>query len=114
MINIVFLMLIFFLIAGHLAPPADPEVNLIQSQDSEPTPPPDALYVHADGTLTYRSEPVTPERFVALRNEVTTPETPLRIAADHELSARDLLSVVKELYSAGAQSVRVVTIRPIE
>ena len=33
LINVVFLMLVFFMIAGTLAPPLDPDLSLIKAED---------------------------------------------------------------------------------
>ncbi|MEL6206235.1 MAG: biopolymer transporter ExbD, partial [Pseudomonadota bacterium] len=56
LINIVFLMLIFFLVAGTLARPLDPDLTLVQTADLGPAGPPDALVVHADGRLSFRGD----------------------------------------------------------
>lgn len=56
LINIVFLMLIFFLVAGTLAQPLDDDLQLIETSDLECREPLDALVLHADGRLSYRGE----------------------------------------------------------
>ena len=58
LINIVFLMLIFFMAAATLAPPLDGELRLVRTADLEGRAPPDALVIHADGRLAYRGEAV--------------------------------------------------------
>ncbi|WP_297770972.1 biopolymer transporter ExbD, partial [uncultured Roseovarius sp.] len=58
LINIVFLMLIFFMAAATLAPPLDGALKLVRTADLEGRAPTDALVVHADGRLTYRGEAV--------------------------------------------------------
>ena len=59
LINIVFLMLIFFLIAGTLAPPLDPGITLMDLENEQGHEMPDALAILADGALNYRGSPVT-------------------------------------------------------
>jgi biopolymer transport protein ExbD len=54
LINVVFLMLVFFMVAGALAPPLDPTLSLVDTAELEGRPPPDALVLHADGRLSYR------------------------------------------------------------
>jgi biopolymer transport protein ExbD len=54
LINVVFLMLIFFLVAGTLAPSPDRNVDFITLAAKDPAAPPDMLYIRADGTLTWR------------------------------------------------------------
>ena len=56
LINIVFLMLIFFLVAGTLAQPLHGKLQLIKTSDLEGREPPDALVLHANGRLSYRGE----------------------------------------------------------
>jgi len=59
LINVVFLMLIFFLVAGTLAPAPDREVDFITLAATDPASPPDMLFVRAEGTLTWRGEALT-------------------------------------------------------
>ena len=56
LINIVFLMLVFFMVAGTLAQPLDGDLDLVRTADLEGRAPPDTLVVHADGRLSYRGE----------------------------------------------------------
>ena len=51
LINVVFLMLVFFLIAGTVAAPIDDELSLIKTRDLDGTSPPEGLVIHADGRL---------------------------------------------------------------
>lgn len=110
LINIVFLMLIFFLVAGQLAPPQDGEVDLAQTDDAPPLPPPDALYVRKDGSMVYRGEAVTAAIYLAGTNGFQEDGDKLvRLGADAELPADLLLEHVSALYAAGATGVVIVT-----
>ncbi|MDZ7603565.1 MAG: biopolymer transporter ExbD, partial [Hoeflea sp.] len=51
LINVVFLMLIFFLVAGTLAPAPDSDVDFITLPATDPASPPDMMVVRAHGTL---------------------------------------------------------------
>ena len=51
LINIVFLMLIFFLVAGTLAAPLDSDLKLVRTDAIEGSAPADALVLHADGRM---------------------------------------------------------------
>ena len=66
LINVVFLMLIFFLIAGTLAPTADRQVELVTLRDGVAAAPPDMLFIRSDGTLTWRGAPVGVDAVPAL------------------------------------------------
>ncbi|MBN9671929.1 biopolymer transporter ExbD [Labrenzia aggregata] len=110
LINIVFLMLIFFLVAGQLAPPQDREVTLSEAATEDRMPPPDALYVRADGALYYRDEPITAETYLTEHSKAGDEAGQLvKLAADKDLEAGRLLEHVSALYKAGAERVVVVT-----
>ncbi|MEM6578695.1 MAG: biopolymer transporter ExbD [Pseudomonadota bacterium] len=104
LINVVFLLLIFFLITGTVAPPLDPEVTLVSTDELEGREPPDALVLRADGTLNYRGVPTDPERFMADHG----PE-PVRIVPDREATGLRLIEVTGALRRLGAPSVILVT-----
>jgi biopolymer transport protein ExbD len=115
LINVVFLMLVFFLIAGTLTPPLDKDVTLISTLESNPAEPPDALFVTVDGVLRARGAEVTAEAYVAAirRKQLLLPEDPVtvKIAADRDLPAERLIAIVGELRDAGAARIAVVTER---
>ena len=115
LINVVFLMLIFFLIAGTLTPPLDKDVTLISTLQSEQAEPPDALFVTADGIMRSRGDEVTAPGYVAAvrQKELLLPEDPVtvKIAADRDLPAERLIAIVGELRDAGATRISVVTER---
>lgn len=109
LINVVFLMLIFFLIAGTLAPPLDPSLDLVDTSELEGREPPDTLVLHPDGTLSYRGTPIEPDGFMADRAT-----GPVRIVPDRAASGPRLIEVTSELRELGAQSVFVVTRQALE
>ena len=113
LINIVFLMLVFFLVAGTLAQPLDTALKLVQTRDLEGREPPDALVLHADGHLSFRGK--TLDGVTAF----TTGKTPeqlakIRIVPDRAAPASRLVAVTGELRAAGAQSVVIVTERALQ
>lgn len=108
LINIVFLMLIFFLVAGTLAAPMDPDVTLVETSQIAGTPPPDALVIHQDGSLTHRGAPVSdPAAYVAILT--LADRQYLRIVPDRDLPAAQLIRIGRALQSAGAETVVIVT-----
>jgi biopolymer transport protein ExbD len=116
LINVVFLMLIFFLIAGTLAPPADHQVSYIASEREDNAPPPDMVFVRADGTVSWRGEPVDPSAHFAdwkaiLSIDGDQERAPLRVAADRDLSALKLLELLKTLRAGGIDKIVLVTER---
>ncbi|SDN65266.1 biopolymer transport protein ExbD [Lutimaribacter pacificus] len=113
LINIVFLMLIFFLVAGTLAPPLDKGLALVRTADIEGTAPADALVVHSDGRMTRGGVAVlSPAAFVDALPEDARGR--IRIVPDRDLPAGTLVSIGNALRAAGAESVAIVTERGLE
>lgn len=108
LINIVFLMLIFFMTAATLAPPLDGALKLVRTADLEGRAPPDALVVHADGRLAYRGAAVADAS--AYMGQAGAEEV-VRIVPDAALPAPDLIRLSEELRRAGAARVVMVTER---
>ncbi len=109
LINVVFLMLIFFLIAGTLAPPLDPDLKLVDTSGLEGREPPDALVLRADGTLSVRGKPTDPSSFMAGHGK-----GPVRIVPDRAAPGPRLVEVSGTLRRLGATSVILVTERALE
>lgn len=109
LINVVFLMLIFFLIAGTVAPPLDPELELVSTSSLEGREPPDALVLHKDGALSYRGVPTDPAVYMAGHGE-----GPVRIVPDRDAPGPRLIEISARLRSLGAPAVVLVTERALE
>ncbi|WP_319529805.1 biopolymer transporter ExbD [uncultured Cohaesibacter sp.] len=123
LINIVFLMLIFFLIAGTVAPPVSPSLNPPTAEQLPQIPPAEnAVEILADGTLVHRGENLTLEEAIQRFPSSTTDQTAnedgaeidgtiLHILADKSLTADKLMPVLKAFRAAGHRSIRLVTLR---
>jgi biopolymer transport protein ExbD len=112
LINIVFLMLIFFMVAGTLAPPLDADLMLVDTRDLDASAPPDALVAHPDGRLSYRGKPVASAAdYLAAGNAASGDSTAqtVRILPDRNLAASRLVALARDLRIAGAGRVLVVT-----
>jgi biopolymer transport protein ExbD len=107
LINVVLLMLVFFLIAGAIAPPLDGRVELVETSGLAGRAPPDAAVILADGTMTLRGAAVTP---AALLAEGPAP----RLVPDRGLPAAELIALSRELRDLGADEVWIVTERGLE
>ena len=109
LINVVFLMLVFFMVAGSLAPSLDPRVHLVQASELEAAPPPDALVIRADGSLHFRGAELTsPEAYVRIIWEEEDAFT-ARLVPDRALPASTLLTIAKELRRLGAERVTLLS-----
>ena len=102
LINVVFLMLIFFLIAGSIAPAPERGLALVRIADLTTQAPPDALVLSADGTLRHAgAEGVDPAAYVA-----TLPAPRVaRILPDRDAPAAALVALADALHRAGADRV---------
>jgi biopolymer transport protein ExbD len=109
LINIVFLMLVFFLIAGTIAAPLDSELKLVETSGLEGREPPDALVLHEDGTLTFRGVETDPAQYMIGHSGGA-----VRFVPDRNASGLRMMELSRSLRSLGAASVIVVTERALE
>ncbi len=109
LINVIFLMLVFFLIAGTVAPPLDPRLELVDTSGLEGREPPDALVLRADGSLWFRGVATDPALY--MRDHVGED---VRIVPDRAASGPRLIEVTGALRRAGATGVILVTQRALE
>jgi len=116
LINVVFLMLIFFLIAGTLAPPMEAEIRLIETVMAEQTELPHALFVTSEGELREGGRTVDPASYVASLNAQggEAEGIEVKLAADRELPAVRLIDIVRALRESGADKVSIITERSTE
>ncbi|MBR3370382.1 MAG: biopolymer transporter ExbD [Rhodobacteraceae bacterium] len=105
LINIVFLMLVFFLIAGSLAPRPDPEVTLVSLSDIATAPPSDALVLLADGTLRLDGQAVSlPDAVAQLADDAQ-----VRLLPDRAAPAAQLVQTAQALRMGGVGKLVLVT-----
>jgi biopolymer transport protein ExbD len=110
LINIVFLMLIFFIVAAQIAPPLDGEVRLVSTADLENREPPDALVIMPDGLMKYRGALVTPAHYVTIKQESAPDDLKsIRLVPDRELPAARLIDIGRQLRGLGAGKIMLVT-----
>lgn len=109
LINVVFLMLVFFMAAGTLSQPLERDLALVETAELEGRAPPDTLVVRADGTLRFRGEtlPDAASFWAVERPEVA------RIVPDRALDARRLVAIARDLRAAGAEQVMIVAERSL-
>ncbi|OIQ44239.1 MAG: biopolymer transporter ExbD [Roseobacter sp. MedPE-SW] len=109
LINVVFLMLIFFLITSTIAPPLDSSLELVETSGLEGREPPDALILHMDGTLSFRGAATDPETYMTDHGA-----KPVRIVPDRAVPGARLIEITGALRRLGAPSVFLVTVRSLE
>lgn len=112
-INIVFLMLLFFMVNGTISTPLPAGVEPPVSILSEAANPPEfALFVSRDGTLTYRGQTVSPGEFAELVTRAGREETaPRAIVADRRLAARTLIDLLVDFQARQLPPLPVITLK---
>ncbi|MCA8928410.1 MAG: biopolymer transporter ExbD [Alphaproteobacteria bacterium] len=106
LINVVFLLLIFFMLAGRLAasdpfPVAPPASSSEAADDGGET----VIHLAADGALALNGRPVALEDLQAL----VPSAAPLRLKADAGVEALRVVGVLAQLRAAGVRQVSLVT-----
>mgnify|MGYP000215203178 FL=1 len=105
MINVVFLLLIFFLMTAQIVPPAPFDLSLPNASGDEDTGQ-TALYISADGEIAFDAA----RGDAALAQAVAaTQDVPLRLYADANLPAATLAQLLTQLATLGASQVEIVT-----
>jgi biopolymer transport protein ExbD len=112
LINVVFLLLVFLMVAGTIAPRLSGDVTLIDASDPAARTPPDAAVILPDGRMMFEGAEVTAEAYAGLR--LAAGNTEIRIVPDRNLPATDLIDLVERLRAAGATDVWIVTERRAE
>ncbi|MES0871096.1 ExbD/TolR family protein [Pseudovibrio sp. SCP19] len=108
LINIVFLMLIFFLFAGSIDRDDAKNVSPAETQEqSSRELIAGALIIAPDGTMTQNEQPVQVENLIPLEGS----EEPLMVVADKALSGQTLARTLAALKKQGFSDVTLVTVR---
>ncbi|MCT8266536.1 biopolymer transporter ExbD [Afifella sp. JA880] len=112
LINVVFLLLIFFLLAGTLMPAPSAPVDYVRA-GAEPAPsiPANAVYVDAEGITYFDGEQLTGE---ALRQRLAAAEPgadKIPLVLDRSVTMERLKPVFDDLTAAGLAKVELMTVR---
>jgi biopolymer transport protein ExbD len=108
MINVVFLLLVFFLMTAQITAPEPFEVTPPSSAAQNPAQGGETLFVSAQGVLAYgphRGQAV----FAALGSR-EDPE-PLQIRADHRVDGAVLAALLPKLAAAGISDVTLISVK---
>ncbi|MEM7740040.1 MAG: biopolymer transporter ExbD [Pseudomonadota bacterium] len=103
LINIVFLILIFFMVAGTLSQPSGGSIQFVETSGLDCCVEPDALIITSAGELIYRNETLSSA------SGYMQGGTSARLLPDRNLPATDLLRIVGELKALGAEDIVVLT-----
>jgi biopolymer transport protein ExbD len=114
LINVVFLLLVFFMLAGRLtsAEMFDIEPTASRSQ-AEPGDQDLVILIAADGTVAVQDSVLDPDALAAVLSgrASAAPESPLWIKSDAGADALELVAVLDAARMAGLHDVRLLTVR---
>ena len=108
MINVVFLLLIFFLMTAQITPPDPFDITPPDSEAETPAEGQNILYISADGDLVF-AEAKGDAIFAALSDVDFAPEEPLMIRADKTVEASRIAALLPRLAAAGVQHVKLLS-----
>lgn len=113
LINIVFLILIFFLVASTIRPFTDREITLATSHETTGSGALQrAVLLHTNGILVVSGREVPPEALVGIfTGWLAKPDRAVTIVADHEADARRVVEIVTTASGIGLTSVKLLTKR---
>ncbi len=114
-INVVFVILIFLLMAGTIAGTDMREISPAVAHDSDlSSPPEDAVYLHADGKVRWSG---TSYDISALEAALAATDVAhlrhMRVYADRDADARAAVELIGLLRRTGAQNVVLVAAREV-
>lgn len=112
LVDVVFLLLVFFMLAGHITSPDPLAVEPPESTAKPPVDPPEMLILlTADGRLALDGQEITPDVLGSLLKsrlaERTNPTIDLK--ADAGVATGEVMRVMTVLREAGVQNVRLLT-----
>jgi len=118
LINIVFLLLLFFVSNGTISNIRDVTIELPRTVATEGSGPVgDAAHLDADNNLRFQGAPATADSIARMwfAEDGTTParsrRAPFQIVADRRLAASVLLARLQEFRAAGFENLGIVTLR---
>lgn len=115
LINIVFLLLIFFMVVGQLSASDPFEIEPLRSDTADDIPSePLMVQVSADGRVALNGDILEEEALLAaIRQTVAQGETPdIRIKADGAADAQAMVLLLRKLRGVGVESIRLMTVAP--
>ncbi|MAL79631.1 MAG: hypothetical protein CMN55_11060 [Sneathiella sp.] len=114
LINVVFLMLIFFLIAGTIASPVSDGLIPAETRSLPPVPAKsDVVQIDKNGDIHYLGREVTIEDVLEIYPPNLKSE-PVKIIADRVLAADRLIEILERFRTAGHEDIRLIAIKGAE
>jgi biopolymer transport protein ExbD len=108
-INIVFLLLLYFLVNGSIVEQQQRDIELPMSREPHSGPPPHrALYIDSVGKLSIGGKNLSLDEVTSLLSRMESGAT-LTVVADRRLSAAALIATLDQLKQSGQSSFSIIT-----
>ena len=114
MVNVVFLLLIFFMLVGRIAPNDSLDISLpVSSSDQAQSDELTYLAIAADGRMVLNGDELDMPALIGVVTDMVTEDSTTRfeLKADANLEANRLILVMEVLRQAGVQELALVTER---
>lgn len=115
LINIVFLLLIFFMLTARLSPqdPFELRVPSSSAATTEEKQVEGVLYLSKDSELVYNQQTVNQAELIKLlpQSHFGVQGLPLKFKADAQAPVSDLVAIMGALKKSGAKEIKLMTIR---
>jgi biopolymer transport protein ExbD len=116
LINIVFLLLLFFLVNGTIAGQQESQIEPPKSVlVTSGNPPGDAIYIDTAGAIKYRGNSVSAAQVAALLRSGPAADADalpgIKVVADRRLKAAQLVETLRQFRRLGFSDISLITIR---
>lgn len=112
LINVVFLLLVFFIVAGRLSAPRDAAVELASARAFDPaTLDPAMIYITAEGSLRVGGEPRATAA-AALAAAASQARPHVTVVPDRRLEAARMLAILAALRAGTDKPLQILTRHP--
>lgn len=114
LINVIFLLLVFFILSGIFVTPELFEVHLPESvSKAETEDGPIQILLSRDGMLAHGETFITPQQFQQLlaQQKLNNPEARLHVKADRKVAMRDVFEVMEAIKEAGYDNFQLLTLQ---
>lgn len=111
MINVVFLLLIFFLMTATISPPEPFEISAPESATEQPAESDLALYMDSQGLTAWSGQQGDAAIAALLASGIgRSPDTPLIVRADRGVPAVEIARLLRRLAFGGVVNAQLVTV----
>ncbi len=114
LINVIFLLLVFFILSGIFVTPELFEVHLPESvSKAETEDGPIQILLSRDGMLAHGETFITPQQFQQLlaQQKLNNSEARLHVKADRKVAMRDVFEVMEAIKEAGYDNFQLLTLQ---